>query len=111
MNQFAALADRTRLRLVEQLATGERSAGELGALVLAEFGASQPAVSRHLRVLREAGLVRSRVDGARRVYSLDPEGIEQIAEWTDRLRELWQASLWALETEIARGARDRRTTE
>jgi DNA-binding transcriptional ArsR family regulator len=111
VNQFAALADRTRLRMVEQLAAGERTAGELSATALDEFGVSQPAASRHLRVLREAGLVTSRVDGSRRIYRLETDGVEQIAEWADRLRSRWSASLSALDTEIARGKRARRTTE
>ncbi|OZM70573.1 ArsR family transcriptional regulator [Amycolatopsis antarctica] len=94
--------------MVEQLAVRDRTAGELSAAVHDEFGVSQPAASRHLRVLREAGLVRSRVDGSRRIYSLDREGLEEIGEWVDRLRALWGVSLSALDTEIARGKRDRR---
>lgn len=91
--------------MLEQLAHGERTAGELSALVKREFGTSQPAASRHLRVLREAGLVSSSVDGARRIYRLDADGVESIAEWADRLTALWGSSLSALDTEIARGER------
>ena len=108
MNHFGALGDATRLRMVEQLAEGDRTAGELSAVVREEFGVSQPAASRHLRVLREVGLVRSRVEGSRRIYSLDRDGVEAIGEWADRLRQLWGGSLSALGTEIARDQRDRR---
>lgn len=111
MNQFAALGDPARARIVERLAAGEQSAGALGDLVGEEFGLSQPATSRHLRVLREADLVESRVDGTRRIYRLRPDGVEQIGDWVDRLRGLWQHSLSALETEIARGARERTDRE
>lgn len=94
--------------MVEQLAEGDRTAGDLSAVAHAEFGVSQPAASRHLRVLREAGLVRSRVEGSRRIYSLDRDGVEAIGEWADRLQQLWSRSLSALSTEIARGQHDRR---
>ncbi len=91
--------------MVELLAVRDCTAGELSTLAREEFGISQPAASRHLRVLRDAGLVHSRVDGPRRVYSLERDGIEQIGEWADRLRALWSGSLSALGTEIARGRR------
>lgn len=111
MNQFAALAEPARLRIVEELARSERSAGELGAIVETEYGLSQPATSRHLRVLREADLVHSRVDGTRRIYALNRQRIEQISDWTEQLRALWETSLSALEVEIVRGKRDRRHQE
>lgn len=85
---------------------GEVSAGELSD----EFAVSRPAVSRHLRVLREAGLVRSRVDGQRRLYALDAGPLAELDEWLEPYRQLWAHRLDALDTEIRRGRRDRRTT-
>lgn len=109
VNTFEVLADPTRRRLLEVLAQGECSAGELGAVALTEFGLSQPATSRHLRVLRESGLVRSRVAGARRLYALEPAGFQDIDTWLEQFRALWTTALSALETEIARGHRSQRT--
>ena len=95
---FAALADPTRRRLLELLATGERSAGELAA----EFDISRPGVSRHLRVLREAGLVRARGDGQRRLYSVDPDPLDEVDAWLARWRGFWAQRLDALDTELRR---------
>jgi DNA-binding transcriptional ArsR family regulator len=99
MKAAEALADPTRRRLVELLAERERSAGELAA----QFSTSRPAVSRHLRVLREHGLVRSRRDAQRRVYSLDPAPLAELDEWLSRYRSFWAQRLDALDTELARG--------
>ncbi len=101
MNAFAALADPTRRRIVELLAGGERSAGELAA----HFDTSRPGVSRHLRVLREHGLVRAREDGARRLYSLDPAPLAELDEWLASYRGFWTNRLDALDTEITRRRR------
>jgi len=95
---FAAVADPTRRRLLELLAAGERSAGELAA----EFDISRPGVSRHLRVLREAGLVRARGDGQRRLYSVDPASLDEVDVWLARWREFWAQRLNALDTELRR---------
>jgi DNA-binding transcriptional ArsR family regulator len=95
---FAALADPTRRRLLELLAAGERSAGELAA----EFDISRPGVSRHLRVLREAGLVRARGDGQRRLYSVDPGALDEVDAWLARWRGFWAQRLDALDTELRR---------
>jgi DNA-binding transcriptional ArsR family regulator len=99
-----ALSDDTRLRIVEELATGERTAGELASL----FAISRPGVSRHLRVLREAGLVHSQSDGQARVYRLSPEPLAELDAWLDRYRGLWTQRLDALGTEIGRGKRERK---
>jgi DNA-binding transcriptional ArsR family regulator len=96
-----ALADPTRRRIVELLTDGERSAGELAA----EFSTSRPGVSRHLRVLREQGLVRAREEGRRRVYSLEPEPLAELDAWLTRYRSFWTNRLDALETEIHRRRR------
>jgi DNA-binding transcriptional ArsR family regulator len=101
---LAALADPTRRELLGLLAGGEIAAGDLAG----HFAVSRPAVSRHLRVLREAGLVRVRAEGKQRIYALDPRPLRELDEWLDRYRDLWAARLDALDTEIARGRRSRR---
>jgi DNA-binding transcriptional ArsR family regulator len=91
-----ALADPTRRRIVELLAEGERSAGELAA----QFRTSRPGVSRHLRVLREHGLVQAREQGQRRLYSLDPTPLAELDSWLARYRPFWANRLDALDTEL-----------
>jgi DNA-binding transcriptional ArsR family regulator len=98
---FEALADPTRRRIIELLAGGERTAGDLAD----QFPVSRPAVSRHLRVLRECGLVRYRGDAQRRLYTLDPTPLAAVDAWLARYRGFWTQRLDALETEIARGRR------
>lgn len=93
MEAFAALADPTRRRIVEMLVRGERSAGD----VVKRFSLSQPAISQHLRILRDAGLVRIRQDAQRRMYSLDPKGLAEIDKWLSRYRAFWTKHLNALE--------------
>lgn len=105
-----ALGDPVRRRLVELLADGGRSAGDLADAVGAEFGISQPATSRHLRVLREAGLVKSRAQGAVRLYSVRPEPLAEVERWARDVRRYWEPRLDALATEVARGKRARRLT-
>jgi len=100
---LSALADPIRLQIVEMLAERERDAGELASA----FPVSRPAVSRHLRVLRQAGLVQVRPEAQRRVYVLDPRPLEDLAQWLDRYRQFWGQRLDALETELARGRRQR----
>lgn len=109
MDGLEAVGDPVRRRFVELLAHGERTAGELAASAAEEFGITQPAASRHLRVLREAGVVASRVDGQRRVYALDPAGLQEAAAWFDGLATFWEQRLDALGTELARGRRTRHT--
>lgn len=108
MQVMDALGDPVRRRLVELLADGERSAGQLASAVGAEFGISQPAASRHLRVLREAGVLDSVPRGAVRLYSVRPEAFDEVEAWARRVRRFWEGPLDALETEVARGARRRR---
>lgn len=103
MEAWSALADPIRREIVEMLAGRERDAGELAAA----FPVSRPAVSRHLRVLREAGLVQVRPQAQRRVYALDPRPLEVLAEWLERYRRFWGQRLDALDTELARGGRQR----
>jgi len=104
------LGDPVRRRILELLAEEERSAGEIGEAIRSEFGISQPAVSQHLRVLREAGFSRVRPEGVRRFYALDPEPLAAAAAWFDPFRRFWQPHLDALATELARGRRQGRLT-
>jgi DNA-binding transcriptional ArsR family regulator len=103
VSAFEALSDPTRRRIVELLADGERSAGEIASY----FPSSRPGVSRHLRVLREHGLVRARGDGQRRLYSLDPAPLAELDDWLSRYRGFWANRLDALDTEIRRRRRGR----
>jgi DNA-binding transcriptional ArsR family regulator len=93
-----ALADESRRTVLEILRDHPASAGELAeALPIA-----RPGVSRHLRVLREQGLVRSRAEGRRRLYSLDPAPLGELDDWLARYRSFWSNRLDALETELRR---------
>lgn len=103
------LGDPVRRRLLELLADGEQSAGELAEHIGHEFGISQPAVSQHLRVLRTNGFATVRPDGARRLYAIDAEPLREVDAWLADFRTFWAPRLAALDTEIARGKRERRT--
>jgi DNA-binding transcriptional ArsR family regulator len=105
VHAFDVLGDPVRRRILELLADGERSAGELGAFVQDEFGISQPAVSQHLRVLRDHGFTSVRNAGTRRVYAVDPGPLREVDEWLDRYRRFWDQRLDALGTELTRGTR------
>jgi DNA-binding transcriptional ArsR family regulator len=108
VHAFDVLGDPVRRRILELLADGERTAGDVTAVVQREFGISQPAVSQHLKVLRDNGFARVRPEGARRLYALDPEPLEEADAWMEHFRRFWRPRLDALETEIARGKRKRR---
>jgi DNA-binding transcriptional ArsR family regulator len=99
-----ALADPTRRRIVELLVDGERTAGDLAS----HFDTSRPGVSRHLRVLREHGLVHARDDGRLRLYSLEPQPFADLDAWLDRYRAFWTQRLDALDTEIRRKRKRRK---
>ena len=99
-----ALADDSRRTMLEALADGPATAGELAALL----PIARPGVSRHLRVLREAGLVEVREESQRRVYSLRAEPLAEVDEWLARYRARWEQRLDALHTEVARGKHERR---
>jgi DNA-binding transcriptional ArsR family regulator len=92
--------------MLEALADGPATAGELAAML----PIARPGVSRHLRVLREAGLVEVREEAQRRVYSLRAEPLAEVDEWLTRYRALWEQRLDALHTEVARGKHERRST-
>lgn len=102
-----ALADPHRRVMIETLCAGEATAGELGALV----PVAQPGVSRHLAVLREAGLVDVRRDGQRRIYRLRPAALAEVDDWLEQRRRVWEQGMAALHTEVARGQRQRRRSE
>jgi DNA-binding transcriptional ArsR family regulator len=108
MEAFDVLGDPTRRRILELLAPGELSAGEITEIVAAEFGISQPAVSQHLRVLRESGFATVRSAGPRRLYAVNPAPLDEIEQWVGGLHRAWEQRLDALGTELARGARGRR---
>jgi len=93
---FAAVADQTRREIVLTLARGERAAGEIAE----QFTMSGPAISQHLKVLREAALVQVRVDGQRRIYQLNPQGLGEMDAWIDGVRRFWAPRLDALEREL-----------
>ena len=93
MDTFLALADPTRRRIIESLADGESAFGDLAN----QFDMSRPAVSQHLKVLREAGLVSVRKDAQRRIYRLNAEGLDQLEEWLESVRRFWGARLDDLE--------------
>jgi DNA-binding transcriptional ArsR family regulator len=108
MHAFDVLGDPIRRRILELLADGEQSSGAVTAIIRAEFGISQPAVSQHLRVLRDNGFARVRADGARRLYAVDDTALREADEWLSRFRRFWTPHLDALATEVARGKRERR---
>lgn len=98
MDRFAALADPTRRSIVEMLAERALPAGDIGA----HFSASPPAISQHLKVLREAGLVTVEVRGQQRIYRLDPAGLDAFDAWLRRVRRFWGRHLDLLEQELAK---------
>lgn len=108
MHAFDILGDPVRRRVLELLADGEATAGEVSAVVQEEFGISQPAVSQHLRVLREAGFADVRPEGTRRIYALRADALQEADEWLTPFRRFWGPRLAALDTEIARGRRAQR---
>ncbi len=109
MHAFDVLGDPVRRRILELLAPGEQTAGDVVAAIRAEFGISQPAVSQHLRVLREHGFATVRPEGARRLYAVGAEPFREVDDWLDAFRRFWTPPLDALATELARGRRkDRR---
>jgi DNA-binding transcriptional ArsR family regulator len=109
VHAFDVVGDPVRRRILELLADDELTSGALTAVVREEFDISQPAVSQHLRVLRENGFATVRAEGTRRVYAVDPAPLRDIDAWLDRFRAFWDQRLDALDTEIARGRRRRRT--
>lgn len=111
---FEALGDPTRRQILELLASGEQAAGTVVATLQARAPISQPAVSQHLRVLREAELVTVRAEGTRRLYAIDQTGLDAAKAWLTRLADPlapFAQPLDALATEVARGRRARRAAK
>jgi len=98
MNSLAALSDPTRQRIVQMLARGSLSSGEIAR----HFDASAPAISQHLKTLRAAKLVRVRAEAQRRIYELDPSGIDELSDWVEEIRSFWTTKLDALQTQLTK---------
>ncbi|GGQ29395.1 ArsR/SmtB family transcription factor [Streptosporangium pseudovulgare] len=111
MHAFDVLGDPVRRRILELLADGELSSGEVTAVIRDEYGISQPAVSQHLRVLRDNGFARVRAEGTRRLYAVEAAPLREVDMWLDRFRRFWEQRLDALATELARGRRERRIAD
>jgi DNA-binding transcriptional ArsR family regulator len=107
MHAFDVLGDPVRRRILELLAGGEHSSGDVVAVVQGEFRITQSAVSQHLKVLRDAGFASVRIDGARRLYTIEPAPLAQVDAWLERFRIFWAPKLEALATEVARGKKRR----
>ena len=105
MHAFDVLGDPVRRRILELLAGGEHASGEVVSIVQKEFDISQPAVSQHLKVLRESGFATVRIDGTRRLYSVDGAAMQEVDVWLERFRGFWNRKLDALATEVVRGIR------
>jgi DNA-binding transcriptional ArsR family regulator len=108
VHAFDVLGDPVRRRILELLASGELTSGAITDVVRAEFGISQPAVSQHLRVLRDSGFAVVRPEGTRRLYAVGSEPLHEVDLWLDRFRRFWDQRLDSLATELARGKRERR---
>jgi len=108
MHAFDVLGDPVRRRILELLARGELSSGDIVRVVQREFGITQSAVSQQLRVLRESGFASVRVDGPRRIYAVAPDPLKEVDAWLNLFRSIWGPRLDALATEVARGKRKRR---
>lgn len=108
MHAFDVLGDPVRRRILELLTRGESSSGDIVRVVSSEFGISQPAVSQHLKVLRENGFANVRKQGTQRLYSVDAAPWQEIDEWLEGFRGFWVHRLEALDTEVKRGKRERR---
>jgi DNA-binding transcriptional ArsR family regulator len=108
MHAFDVLGDPVRRRILEVLADGEQASGEIVEVIQAEFGISQPAVSQHLKVLRESGFANVRADGPRRLYTVDATPLREVDAWVEQFRGFWEHKLDALATEVARGKKKRK---
>ena len=108
MHAFDVLGDPVRRRILELLAEGELTSGAVTDVVRAEFGISQPAVSQHLKVLRDSGFATVRPEGTRRLYAVDAMGFRELDAWLEHFRRFWNQRLDSLATELARAKRERR---
>lgn len=108
MHAFDVLGDPVRRRILELLAQDAHASGEIVEVIRAEFGITQAAVSQHLKVLRDSGFASVTPDGARRIYSVETEPLQEVDRWLGMFRSHWEPKLDALATEVARGKRKRR---
>ena len=103
MHAFDVLGDPIRRRILDLLRDEEHTSGQVSEIIRQEFGITQPAVSQHLKVLRENGFATVRIEGPRRIYAVDVTPLREIDGWLERFRHFWEPKLDALATEIARG--------
>jgi len=108
VHAFDVLGDPVRRRILDLLADGELTSGAITSVVQEEFGISQPAVSQHLRVLRDSGFATVRPEGTRRLYAVEAAPFRELDDWLDHFRRFWDQRLDSLATELARGKRERR---
>ncbi len=108
MQAFTILSDPVRRRILEHLSVQDLSSGEVASSVGEEFRISQPAISQHLKVLRDNNFANVRVDGARRIYSLEPSGLQDVDQWLAPFRRFWEPKLEALAKEVERGKQKKR---
>jgi DNA-binding transcriptional ArsR family regulator len=108
VHAFDVLGDPIRRRILELLAAGEQTSGAVTEVIRAEFGITQPAVSQHLKVLRDNGFATVRPDGPRRLYAVQATALREADAWLGRFRRFWTPHLGAMATEVARGKRQRR---
>jgi len=108
MHAFDVLGDPVRRRILELLADGELPSGAIGAVIQAEFGITQPAVSQHLKVLRDSGFASVRPDGPRRLYAVHADPFREVDAWLEPFHRFWEQRLDSLATELARAKRERR---
>ena len=108
MHALDVLGDPVRRRILELLALGEQTSGEVVAIVGGEFGITQAAISQHLKVLRDSGFAVVRPEGTRRIYAVDSTALRDVDRWLNQFRHFWEPELDALATEVARGKRERR---
>jgi DNA-binding transcriptional ArsR family regulator len=107
MHAFDILGDPVRRRILELLAGGAQASGHVVTVIQREFGITQPAVSQHLKVLRESGFASVRAEGTRRIYAIEAAPLREVDAWLERFRVFWEHRLEALATEIARGKKQR----
>ena len=105
MERFNVLVDPVRRRILELLASGEQSSGKVANIIVREFRICQPAVSQHLKVLRENNFTTVRINGAQRLYNINPKPLQEIDKWIANFRHFWDEKLDALAEEIERGKR------
>ena len=109
VHAFDVLGDPVRRRILELIADGEMTSGAVCEVIRREFGISQPAVSQHLKVLRDSGFATARAEGTRRLYAVRAGPLQDIDAWLDRFRRFWAPPLEALATEVTRGKREKRS--